>query len=242
MVIDKWTRLSTSNNNSLNIPLLGHKSKETFSELKQGYERLKFLNHKMNKWRHPSIQKGQNLLKINEMSDIKEYLEQINLTLISIEELISENYNFDQGEQNAYNANEKNNIFNDINFQCEIFKENIKHLNKNIKSDIEINSSLTKSQNLINNIYDKFKKFQFIGISNSEQEQHIQNILNINPNIDRGQINIFSRRREFNNSITIEKNNYQFSVEEESLYNIIRLLLILFIFCFIFFIFYLFIH
>ena len=242
MVIDKWTRLSTSNNNSLNIPLLGHKSKETFSELKQGYERLKFMNHKINKWRHPSIPKGQNSLKINEITDIKEYLEQINLTLISIDELLSENYNFDQGDQKAYNANEKNNIYNGINFQCEIFKENIIHINRNIKNDNEIDSNLIKSQNLINNIYEKLKKFKFIGNSTSELEQHNLNILNIKPNIDRGQINIFSRKREFNNSITIEKNDYQFSVEEESLINIIRLQLLLFIFCFLFFIFYIFIH
>ena len=242
MVIDKWTRLSTSNNNSLNIPLLGHKTKETFSELKQGYERLKFLNHKVNKWRHPSIPKGQNSPKINEISDIKEYLEQINLTLISIDELMSENYNFDQGEQKAYNANKKNNIFNGINFQCEIFKENIKHLNRNIKGDNEINSSLVKSQNLIDNIYDKLRKFKFIRNNELEQERLNLNILNINPNIDRGQINIFSKKREFNNSITIEKDNYQFSVEEESLINIIRLQLFLFIFCFLFFIFYIFIH
>ena len=44
MVIDKWTR--TQDNRNLSLPLLGHKSKETFSELKKQYERLQNLNHK----------------------------------------------------------------------------------------------------------------------------------------------------------------------------------------------------
>ena len=230
MVIDKWTRIS-SNNNSLITPLLGHKTKETFAELKQSYERLKFLNHNIKKWRHPPIRNGQLLSKGNESPVIKEHIEQVNLTLISINELLDENYNFEQGEKTEFNANEKNNIFNGIKSQCDIFSWNIKNLiaDKINKGDGKIKLDLTKSQTLINNIYDKFKKYKFIGNITIEQEQHYQNILNINPNIDRGHIN---------NSITIEKNNIRYSVEEEPLVNTIRLLIFLFMFCFLSFIFY----
>ena len=240
MVIDKWTRISSNNNNSLITPLLGHKSKETFAELKQSYERLKFLNHNIKKWRHPPIRNGQLLSKGNENPDIKEYIEQVNLTLISINELLDENYNFDQGVKTEFNANEKNNIFNRIKSQCDIFSWIIKNLNvdKSNKDDGEIKLDLAKSQTLINNIYDKFKKYKFIGNITIEQEQHYQNILNINPNIDRGHINIFTGKKEFNNSITIEKNNIRYSVEEEPLVNTIRLLIFLFMFCFLSFVFY----
>ena len=164
----------------------------------------------------------------------------MNLTLISINELLDENYNFDQGVKTEFNANEKNNIFNRIKSQCDIFFWIIKNLNvdKSNKDDGEIKLDLAKSQTLINNIYDKFKKYKFIGNITIEQEQHYQNILNINPNIDRGHINIFTGKKEFNNSITIEKNNIRYSVEEEPLVNTIRLLIFLFMFCFLSFIFY----
>lgn len=240
MVIDKWTRISSNNNNSLIIPLLGHKSKETFAELKQGYERLKFLNHNIKKWRHPPIRNSQSSSKGDENNDIKGYIEQANLTLISLNELMEENYNFYQSEKTDFNANDKNNIFNRIKSQCDIFSWNIRKLNvdKNNKDNGEINLDLAKSQNLINNIYDKLKKYKCIGNIINEQEQHYQNILNINPNIDRGHINIFTGKKEFNNSFTIEKNNIHFSIEQEPLVNIIRILLFLFVFCFILFIFY----
>lgn len=71
------------------------------------------------------------------------------------------------------------------------------------------------------------------------QEQNNPGSISINPNIDRGQINIFSSKREFNNSVTIEQNNIQFSVEQESLSNIIRLILFCFVIGFVLFIFYL---
>ena len=51
MVIDKWTRSTSNNNNSLIIPLLGHKTKETFIELKKSYEKLRALNHRFKKWK-----------------------------------------------------------------------------------------------------------------------------------------------------------------------------------------------
>ena len=102
MVIDKWIR-SSSNNNSLAIPLLGHKSKETFMELKNSYEKLKSLNHKYKKWKKHIYSNE------NEFKDIKEYFEKMNLILISINELISENYNY-VGNEKGFDVNEKNNI------------------------------------------------------------------------------------------------------------------------------------
>ena len=59
MVIDKWTRSTSNNNNSLIIPLLGHKSKETFMELKNSYEKLRALNHRFKKWKQSPKQRGQ---------------------------------------------------------------------------------------------------------------------------------------------------------------------------------------
>ena len=239
MVIDKWTRNSSNNNKSLIIPLLEHKSKDSFIELKQNYERLKTLNHKYKKWRNISfIRNNLNVsIEINS-SDIKEYIEQINLILISLDELISENHNYEEDEEKIFDSNKKNNIYNEIGVEFDEFIENMKEIkkNKNINYNFDINSCFSKIQNTINNIYKKINREKMIQNINFVQEESNQNIININPNIDRGQINIFSSKREFNNSRTIEKNNIQFSVEEESLSNFMRLILFCFGLCFLLFI------
>ena len=173
--------------------------------------------------------------------NIKDYLENINLTLIMIDELISENYNYEIDDEKGFNANEKNNIYKGIDFECDEFLDNMKNLKKDKKiyCNFDINSYIIKCQNSINDINKKLKKEKNNEIITFEQDQRSQSIININPNIDRGQINFFSKKREFNNSITIEKNNIQFSVEEESLNNLVQLILFCFGICFLLFICYL---
>ena len=230
MVIDKWTRSTSNNNNSLIIPLLGHKSKETFMELKNSYEKLRALNHRFKKWKQSPKQKGPNLSIENSGLDIKEYLEKINLTLISIDELISETFNYEIDDEKGFDPNEKNNIYKGIDSEFEQFVENMKDLkkDKNINYNFDINSYFAKCQNSINGINKKLKKDKIVENITFGQEQSNQSLININPNIDRGQIKLYSRKREYNNSMIIEKNNIQYSVEEESLSNLIQLIL----FCF----------
>ena len=230
MVIDKWTRTTSNINNNLITPLLGHKSKETFLELKQSFEKLKSLNRKFKKWKSSPIPEGYKSEINNELIDIKDYLQQINLTLISIDELISENDNCEVDEEKHLNMDQKNNIFDEIDSECDIFIENMKDLKKNniFSYDFDINSSFNKCRNGIISIYKKIKKDKNIENISFINQQSNNSIINTNPNIDRGQINIFSSKREFNNSITLQKNNIQFSVEEESLSNLVKLIL----FCF----------
>lgn len=241
MVIDKWTRLSSNNNNSLIIPLLGHKSKETFIELKNSYERLKSLNHKYKKWKKTAFQRDQNLSEENESIDLKDYMEKINLVLISLDDLITDIYNCALDEEKIFDVNEKNNIFNGVSLECDNFIQNMKDTkrDKNINFNFEINSCYNKCKTSINNINKKLKNQNKIENISLVQEQNNPGSISINPNIDRGQINIFSSKREFNNSVTIEQNNIQFSVEQESLSNIIRLILFCFVIGFLLFIFYL---
>ena len=59
---------------------------------------------------------------------------------------------------------------------------------------------------------------------------------NINPNIDRGHINILTKKREFHNSITFEGRNVQYTVEQDSFSNIIKIILFFLVICFIMFI------
>ena len=233
MVIDKWTR-SSSNNNSLAIPLLGHKSKETFIELKNSYEKLKSLNHKCKKWKKHIYSNE------NEFKDIKEYFEKMNLILISINELISENYNY-VGNEKGSDINEKNNIYKAIYLECDNAKDIINSLRKhNINYNFDINSCFNSCQNALNDINNALKKYKFIENNNTfEQERSNQSLININPNIDRGQINIFTVRREYNNSRIIENNLVQFTIEDAPLSNLIRLILFCFGTCFILFICYL---
>ena len=241
MVIDKWTRSTSNNNNSLIIPLLGHKTKETFIALKKSYEKLRALNHRFKKWKQSPKQKGLNLSNENESINIKEYMEQVNLTLMEIDELISENFNYELDGEKGFDPNEKNNIYKGIDSEFEQFVNNMKNLkkDKNINYNFDINSYFSKCQNEINAINKKLRKDKFVKNIIFGQEHSSQSLININPNIDRGQIKLYSRKREYNNSTIIEKNNIQFSVEEESLSNLIQLILFCFGICFLLFVCYL---
>ena len=241
MVIDKWTRSFSNTNNNLAVPLLSHKAKETFSELKIGYERLKALNYRFKKWKKSPIQKGENAMIEIEFVDLKDYMDKINEILISIDELISEENNYELNEEKKFDVNKKNNIYNEICFECDNFIENMKTCKRdeNINYNFNINSYFNKSRNLINNINQKLKKNKFVENIIFGEDQSNQSLININPNIDRGKINIFSSKREFNNSITFEQNSVQFTIEQESISNLFRLILFVLGICFLLFICYL---
>lgn len=241
MVIDKWTRSFSNNNNNLTVPLLSNKAKETFSELKIGYERLKALNHRFKKWKKSPIQKGENATIEIEFIDLKDYMDKINEILISIDELISGENNYELNEEKKFDVNKKNNIYNEICFECDNFIENMKMCKRdeNINYNFNINSYFNKSRNLINNINQKLKKNKVVENIIFGEDQSNQSLININPNIDRGKINIFSSKREFNNSITFEQNSVQFTIEQESISNLFRLILFVLGICFLLFICYL---
>ena len=214
MVIDKWTRTSNSNA-SLSIPLLEHKSKETFVELKRGYERLKQLNHNFLKIKNPSLSGAPNIGNNNLL--IRDYLEEIKVILTKLKELLS--------EKNFYKE-ENYDIYDDIEIEFDIFIENVKQLgkNKNVNYNIDINSYFNKNIILLNEIYKTMNKDKVIeDISFQNEQNRIR--LNINPNIDRGHINILTKKREYHNSMTFEGRNVQYTVEQDSFSNIIKIIL-----------------
>ena len=241
MVIDKWTR--TSNNNSLAIPLLGHKSKETFSELKKEYERLKNLNHKFKKNSYHCSSKGQNNLandpEIIDYTNIKVYVDNICSILFSINELISENNNYEK-EQIYKEDKEINSILEKILLEYDLFMNNIKEIEEkiNTNNNIDINSNISECQMIIEQINKKLKKDKIEENNVVIQEPRRNNATNnnINRNIDRGHINLLTCRREYNNSVEVVKNNIQYTFEEDGLSNGIKLSLFFMVVLFVLFI------
>jgi len=240
MVIDKWTR--TSNNNSLAIPLLGHKSKETFSELKKEYEKLKNLNHKFKKKSTPSSTGQNNRANDSEIIDapnIKEYTDNISSILFSINELISENNNYERGKIDKENK-EIDSILEQILLEYNLFMNNIKEIDENINTNnnFDINSNISECQMVaeqINKILQKDKNEENNIVIQEPRRININNG-NINRNIDRGHINLLTCRREYNNSVEIVKNNIQYTFEEDGLSNGVKLSLFFMIVLFVLFI------
>ena len=238
MVIDKWTR--TSNNNSLMIPLLGHKSKETFSELKKEYERFQNINHKFKSHSKGSPPKGSNTdeynLEINDFTDIRDYIDKIRSILLSINELLSEKENYKDGPDKIDQLQNKeiNSLTDKILLEYDLFLKNMKVIeknNNNCLNDLEINSKFDECRKVVEEINKKLKKDKEEENTTEVQEQR-RNINNnnntnnnINRNIDRGRINILTHRREFNNSSLIVKNNFHYTIEEEGFSNGVKLCL-----------------
>ena len=229
MVIDKWTR--TANNNSLAIPLLGHKSKETFSELKKEYERLKNLNHKFKKNSNNSPSKGQNIQlndsEIIDAQNIKEYVENISSILFSINELISENNNY-ENEQIDKEKKEIDSIIDKILLEYNLFMNNIKEIEQNINTNnnLDINSNISECQMIVEQINKKFKKDKIEENNNIIIQQPRRTNINngnIKVNIDRGHFNLLTGKREYNNSVEVVKNNIRYTYEEEGPSNGIQL-------------------
>ncbi len=235
MVIDKWTR--TSNNNSLMIPLLGHKSKETFSELKKEYERLQNLNNKFKKHSKESppneLNKEKYNIEINEVIDLKSYIEKIRSILLSMNELLSEKENYKDGPNKVDQIPNKeiNSLADKILLEYDLFLINIKEIEKNQKNflnDLDMNSKLDECQIMVKEIKQKFRKDKEEENSSEVQgqiERGNANNNNLNRNIDRGRINILTQRREYNNSTLIVKNNFHYTIEEEGLSNGVKLCL-----------------
>ena len=245
MVIDKWTR--TSNNNNLTVPLLGHKSKEIFSELQKQYKRLQNLNHKYKKNSKNSPPKPpynkENSPLIIDYEDIKmNYIDKISSIFITINRLITENDNFEIDKEDSLDKNDINCILNLILLEYNLFLNNIKEIENNIdiNNNLDIDS-LCNECKLIGNVINKKlnkEKDETNNIVIQEQRRNIND--DLNRNIDRGQINILTHRREFNNSLTIVKNNFHYTVEEERLGNGIKLSLFFIVVFFVLFIFYIF--
>ena len=251
MVIDKWTRIS--NNNSLAIPLLGHKSKETFAELKKEYERLHNLNHKFkNNSKNSSIPNNlQNQANDINFDEIKNYIDKINSIMLKVNELITENNNYEKENLPPSEDKDIKSITNDILIEYNLFLDNIKNIKKdNYDSNHgkDFNSLFKESQAIVDEINKTSKKEdeddkneENIIIPPQEQIRRNNNNNNnndLNRNIDRGHINIFNSRREFNNSIPIVKHNFQFTIEEEGLSNGIKLGLFFMVVLFVLFIVY----
>lgn len=218
MVIDKWTR--SQNNKSLSIPLLGHKSKETFSELKKEYERLQNLNHKFKNHRNSSSTKSdigqKDNPEMNDITDLKDYIDKINSSLLSIDELINENNNFELEKNDTSTAKDIKSLINKILTEYNSFLINVKDFQKNNEknnfNNFDINSSFYESEMFANKIKEKLKKDRNEDNIIEVQEPRTNEI---NRNIDRGHFNIITHRREFNNSKTIVRNNFEYTIEED---------------------------
>ena len=244
MVIDKWTR--TSNNNNLTTPLLGHKSKETFSELQKQYKRLQNLNHKYKKNSKSSLPKPpynrENTPLTIDYTDIRNYIDKISSIFITINQLITENDNYEIDKADSLDKKDINCILNLILLEYNLFMNNIKEIenNININNNLDIDSLYNECK-LIGNVINKKlnkEKDESNHIVIQEQRRNIND--DLNRNIDRGQINILTHRREYNNSLTIVKNNLHYTVEEERLGNGIKLSLFFIVVFFVLFIFYIF--
>ena len=241
MVIDKWTR--TSNSNSLSIPLLGHKSKETFAELKKNYESLKSLNHKFQKHSSYSMNKDPQVQPNNSVqidtSQIKGYIDRLNSILISINELIIENNYFELDNYDISESKDINNLMEKILSEYNSFLITIKELETNKKmnylSDLGINSPFYESQIIINKIAKNIKKDKKEDCTTSINVQEPA-IINFNTSIDRGHINLLTFRREYHNSLEIFKSNFHYSIEDEGLSYGIRFSLFFIIVFFVLFV------
>ena len=235
MVIDKWTR--TQDNRNLSLPLLGHKSKETFSELKKHYERLQNLNHKFKK--HSPKNKNDSKDGINSLDglEINDYINKINTIMLSINELITENDNFNSDDTNDPSSKDINSIIDKILSECNISLNNIKETEDDKNKDLDAESKLKEIKVVINKISEKFKK--------EESEENTINVHEERRNtfnrfIDQGHLNIITHRREYNDATTVIGNNFQYTIENEPIncqmkFNIffIVVLLLLFI-CYVF--------
>ncbi len=242
MVIDKWTR--ASNSNSLSIPLLGHKSKETFAELKKNYECLKSLNHKFQKHSSYSMKKDSQEQLIDSVqidtSYIKSYIDKLNSILISINELIIENNYFEQDNYDTLESKDINSLLEKILSEYNSFLINIKEIETNKKmnyiSDLGINSPFYESQNIINKIAKNIKKDKFEDSTTTSISVQEPARINFNTSIDRGHINLLTFRREYHNSLEIFKSNFHYSIEDEGLSNGIRFSLFFIIVFFVLFV------
>ena len=251
MVIDKWTR--TQNNKSLSTPLLGHKTKDNFSELKKEYERLQSLNHKFNKNSKDSPQDAPNNLEITTEINpigINEYINQINSIFLAINELISENNNFETEEEiNTSTINEFSDIADKIQSEFNVFLANVKEIENNENNynfNFDLNQMSFEIEKIIKKINKKVKKDENEEKNeiNEINENNENNVVaqpqnrnqNFNRNIDRGRINILTYRREYNDSTTIFKDTFQYSVENDGPSTSTKLYLFFMILCFILFI------
>lgn len=212
MVIDKWTR--TQDNRNLSLPLLGHKSKETFSELKKQYERLQNLNHKYKKRSPKNINETKDGTNSIDGLEINDYIDKINSILLSINELITENDNFRTDEVNDSSSKDINSIMDKILSECNSSLNNIKETEDDKNKDFNSEPKLKEIKVVINKISEKFKKEESEESTINVQEERRNTF---NRFIDQGHINIITNRREYNNATTVIRDNFQYTVENEAI-------------------------
>ena len=235
MVIDKWTR--TQDNRNLSLPLLGHKSKETFSELKKQYERLQNLNHKFKKRSPKNINDAKDGTNSIDGLEINDYIDKINAIMLSINELITENDNFKPDEANDPGSKDISSIIDKILLECNSSLNNLKETEDDKNKDLDTESKLKEIKVVINKISEKFKKEES---EESTINVHEERRNTFNRFIDQGHLNIITHRREYNDATTVIGNNFQYTIENEPIncqmkFNIffVVVLLLLFI-CYVF--------
>ena len=227
MVIDKWTRNSNNNNSCLSIPLLGHKSKDMFADLKKKYESLKSLNQTFKKYSKNAPQKGldnlSNFPEVGNDLNIANYIDKINSIFLSINELLSEHKNYKNEDSDDALSKEISSIVCKILLEYDLFLENIEEIKDNMKGKqlknkyISNNTSFKEIKKIVEKINKIFKKdnHEEIPIRNHTFKRYL----------DRGQLNFFTNKREYNNSVIFSKNDLHYSIEEEGLSNEVRLIL-----------------
>lgn len=216
---------SNSNNNILSIPLISNKIKDIIFELKKQYEHIQSLNQNFKNYSNSSPSENFSFnhpdnLKSIKQKDIKDYIDKINETLASINEILDEKKNYEIENIDLSSSKEIDSITSKILSEYNSFSINIKEIIKNKKEfnldfEFNINSSFYESQKIINKIKKKIKKDENEDNIINIQEQRINN--NFNRNIDRGHINPFTHRREFNNSRTVVKSSFQYTIEDDAL-------------------------
>jgi len=210
MVIDK--SIFFQSNESLSIPLLDHKIKDSFLELKKEFQLLQKINNKFKKCSLKNKNITNKTLSSTDTMAIFDYIDKINSILFSIHEKIAENIN-SKLYINDSSSKETKNLIEKILSESNIFINNIKEIEE---KDMQLKSKLNLKQIkiIVNKINEIFKKNENDGTIINIQEE---NRYNFNRYIDHGHLNIITHRREYNNSTTILGNNFQYSIENENL-------------------------
>ena len=207
MVIDKT-------NPNLISPLLGNNNKETFYQLKKEYENLLQISNQLNN----NINRKKNKEDSIDIDYIKNNIKQILINLANINEILNEYFNFDENSKISYYQETKD-IINKIIIEQKIIISNIK------ENNIHINyNELVDNLNKILNYESEFNTTT-TDSDKSEIDNYTNNIIEVNEENNNNNITSHERRRKifvpvyFNNVRVIRKNNFEYSVEESSLWS-----------------------
>lgn len=225
MVIDKLNQRQ-----NLMAPLLGSKGKETFYQLKQEYEH--FLLHAKKVKNYLNLNPFSNAGSINTyninvgigLSFIKEDIIQISLSLLALEKLIDEYFNFSVEEKDL-KLKEIKSIWKNIDSEYNVLIEDINKYNENNnQNDLieeEIKSSLIINESIIKKINEKFNKVEKKEEEVSKEKKEIKETKDTNNRYQRPRRNWDNRNnfRNFGNSITVHGEKYTYTIEEDNIMN-----------------------